>query len=345
MLRRENYYAVKKQEQMAARFVIASDDVINNLKTSSENKNTRKSTNLWVGIFKKWAALRNFEENLETYDVRELDNVLSKFYAEVRKENGDEYEPDSLKVMQASIDRFLREKGYPKSILRDNEFLNSKKVLEGKARNLRRNGLGKQPNKAKSLTEEEEKILWESGHLGGENPRSLANTMWWLLTQHFGLRGRQEHREMRIEDFSLHKDDNGIEFVTFAEGVTKTRQSGLRAKPRLVKPKMFASGNDTRCPVALFKKYIERRPTEMKTTGPFYLSVIDNPTSNVWYKKTPMGKNTINNIMKTMKENSPLNDMIPDKKLTNHSARKTVVKKLKSCGVPKCEIKNITRHK
>ena len=153
---------------MAARFVIASEDVINNLKTSSENKNTRKSTNLWVGIFKKWAALRNFEENLETYDVRELDNVLSKFYAEVRKENGDEYEPDSLKVMQASIDRFLREKGYPKSILRDNEFLSSKKVLEGKARNLRRDGLGKQPNKAKSLTEEEEKILWESGHLGEE---------------------------------------------------------------------------------------------------------------------------------------------------------------------------------
>ena len=93
--------------------------------------------------------------NLETYDVRELDNVLSKFYAEVRKENGDEYEPDSLKVMQASIDRFLREKGYTKSILRDNEFLNFKKVVEGKARSLRRDGLGKQPNKAKSLTEEE----------------------------------------------------------------------------------------------------------------------------------------------------------------------------------------------
>ena len=171
--------------------------------------------------------------------------------------NGDEHEPDSLKVMHASIDRFLREKGYPKSILRDNEFLNSKKVLEGKAKNLRRDGLGKQANKAKSLTEEEEKILWKSCQLGGENPRSLANTMWWLLTQHFGLRGRQEHHEICIEDFSLHKDDNGIEFVTFAEGVTKTRQSGLRAKPRLIKPKMFASGNDTRCPVALFKNTLK----------------------------------------------------------------------------------------
>jgi len=29
----------------------------------------------------------------------------------------------------------------------------------------------------------------------------------------------------------------------------------------------------------------------MKTTGPFYLSVIDKPVSSVWFKKTPMGKN------------------------------------------------------
>jgi hypothetical protein len=46
--------------------------------------------------------------------------------------------------------------------------------------------------------------------------------LWWLLTQHFGLRGRQEHHEMNVEDFSLQKDDNGIEFVTFAEGVTNS---------------------------------------------------------------------------------------------------------------------------
>ena len=35
-----------------------------------------------------------------------------------------------------------------------------------------------------------------------------------------------------------------------------------------------------------------------------------------------MGKNTIGNIMKTMKENSPLPDGCPDKKLTNLSARR-----------------------
>ena len=42
---------------MASRFLVADNDVIEELKTSSENLNTRKSTSLLVGVFKKWAAL------------------------------------------------------------------------------------------------------------------------------------------------------------------------------------------------------------------------------------------------------------------------------------------------
>ena len=53
-----------------------------------------------------------------------------------------------------------------------------------------------------------------------------------------------------------------------------------------------------------------------------------------------MGKNTINTIMKNMKEK----DLCSEKNLTSNRARKTVVKKLKSSGIPRCEIKNITGH-
>jgi hypothetical protein len=41
---------------MASRFFAADNDVIEELKTSGENLNTRKSTNLLVGVFKKWQA-------------------------------------------------------------------------------------------------------------------------------------------------------------------------------------------------------------------------------------------------------------------------------------------------
>jgi hypothetical protein len=39
----------------------------------SEYSNTRKSTNLWVGVIKKWAASRNIGEDMEFYEVQKLD--------------------------------------------------------------------------------------------------------------------------------------------------------------------------------------------------------------------------------------------------------------------------------
>ena len=60
-----------------------------------------------------------------------------------------------------------------------------------------------------------------------------------FFTQHFGLRGCQEHHDMFVEDFSFSKDDNGVEYVTYEENPTKTRQGRLRKKRRVVQPKMF----------------------------------------------------------------------------------------------------------
>ena len=63
----------------------------------------------------------------------------------VCKKDGDDYEPDSLRVMVTAIDRYLAE--YKHSIIRDREFKSSKQVLEGKTRLLRQQGKGKRPNK------------------------------------------------------------------------------------------------------------------------------------------------------------------------------------------------------
>ena len=63
----------------------------------SENENTIKSTEYWKNVFLKWANERKQETNLEEYGYETLDKTLSKFYAELRKENGEDYEPGSLK--------------------------------------------------------------------------------------------------------------------------------------------------------------------------------------------------------------------------------------------------------
>ena len=46
-----------------------------------------------------------------------------------------------------------------------------------------------------------------------------------------------------------------------------------------------------------------------------------------------------------MKQNSHLQELCPDKKLTNHSGHKTVVRNMKASGIIKCKIINVTGHR
>ena len=86
---------------MASRFVEADEEFIEELRNTSENKNTKRSTDYWTNIFQQWAKMRGKKEQLESYEVPELNEVLAQFFAELRKENGKDYEPDSLKARLA----------------------------------------------------------------------------------------------------------------------------------------------------------------------------------------------------------------------------------------------------
>ena len=185
---------------MAARFAECSDQLIENLKEKSKNKNTTVSTKNWLKVWKTWANQAGHSEEIKSYQTEELNVLLEEFYATMRKQDGTEYEPGSLRVMQAALDRHLRDNGCKFSSIRDREFSESKKVLEGKARQLRQQGKGKRPNKARALSENEEETLWEARTLGTSSPQVLSQTVWWLLTQYFGLRGRREHHDMTVCD-------------------------------------------------------------------------------------------------------------------------------------------------
>ena len=247
-----------------SRFCLATATTIQELKNSSKNENPVKSTAFWLSVWKKWCLEKRIAKEIENYEPAELNTLLKQFRAELENKHGEDYEPESLKVMIASLDRHLKNKGYSLSIVCGREFSSSKQALDGKAKQLRLAGHGKRPNKV------EEEILWKSEKLSGKTPESLIHTMWWLPTQQFSLRGRQEHHRMRLEDFRIMKGDDGLEFVEFAEGPTKTRPGGVNAKPRQLQPKMFQTGGG-RCPVALLCQYISRRPPNLRTNGPFYL--------------------------------------------------------------------------
>ena len=115
----------------------------------------------------------------------------------------------------------------------------SQKILNGHAIELREQGEGKRTKHADSLVEEE--MLWKSGVLGGDNPQSLNYTVFYVVSQHFGTRGCQEHHQIRLEHLKIVKNAEGqTEYMERIEGVTKTRQ-GLSKRDRRVPQRVFAT--------------------------------------------------------------------------------------------------------
>ena len=231
----------------------------------------------------------------------ELDHLLGKFFKDARIINGEEYEPSTLTGLQRSIQRFLSDSGSKMNILKDDEFAFSRQMLEARRKNLDVKGKGNRPKATRSLTEEEEETLFQSGAFGAENLVALQRAMWWILSLHVGFRTRNESLKLYWGDVSLQTDpiQDGREMLVWldkrATKTSKCKENGHRLP---FSPKTYAT-NTQRCLVHFYKLCRSHRLEEMnKPDVPFFLAVRHgdrrvNP--RVWYVKAPHGKNEIGN--------------------------------------------------
>lgn len=59
-----------------------------------------------------------------------LNKIAAEFFTTFRKKDGEYYELDSLRVMVTVIERYLSEKEYKRSIIRNRDFKSSSKFLK-----------------------------------------------------------------------------------------------------------------------------------------------------------------------------------------------------------------------
>ena len=198
--------------------------------------------------------------------ANELDHLLAKFFKDVRKINGEEYEPDTISGFQRSIQRFLTDSQSRYNILIDREFEKSRQVLAAKRKNLvNEAGKGNKPNATRALTEDEVGKLFESGQFGCSSPEVLQRTIWWFFGLHFGFRARDESRKLRWGDIQIQQDSEGREMLVWlCERGTKTRKGQENGHRRSFQPKIYATDTN-RCPVKYYKLFESHRPAEMNT--------------------------------------------------------------------------------
>ena len=118
---------------MMAGAVSSSPQPANVLKdniASKRNPNTVRKTQQCSTKLAIWLK----ENKNETRDIVvippiELDIYIGTFCMSIVKPNGDQYEPDSMTSFHRGIDRYLREKDYPHSILTSDVFATSRQIL------------------------------------------------------------------------------------------------------------------------------------------------------------------------------------------------------------------------
>ena len=273
---------------------------------------------------------------LNTCPAVEMDRYLAGFLMELKKTNGDDYQPDTITSYQRSIGQGLREMGCPYDVVRDKEFKLTKEVLATKRKLLKRCGLGNRPNKARVLTDEQEEMLWTTGALGDSTPPTLQNTLWFLFAKLFGWRGRDESRQLRWGDVNLSSDELGMESITFNERATKTRTGQAGGPIREFVPTIWGNKNTARCPIRLFKKFDNLRPTAAKTPD-FAFFLTARPDKFV---AIPMGERYLGNRMSTIAKEAGLVGHF-----TNHSVRKTTITQLVHAGVHPTQVAQLSGHK
>lgn len=107
-----------------------------------QNTNTRRKTESDLRKFNNYLTKNGEHRNPEEIPVYDLDMHLARFFINAKKAGGEDFEPDTLKSIQRSVNRYLAEKKLNINIITDKEFKHSRDVLLSKRKLLRQLGKG-----------------------------------------------------------------------------------------------------------------------------------------------------------------------------------------------------------
>ena len=70
------------------RFSFATETTTQQLKNSSNNENTVKSTAFWLSVWKKWCLEKGIAKEIENYEPTQLNTLLERSDAEIKNKHG-----------------------------------------------------------------------------------------------------------------------------------------------------------------------------------------------------------------------------------------------------------------
>ena len=335
-------------------FDVTTDDLEGFMEGSCP-ENTAKSTEWAVRNFEAWRLARNeqFPEEVCPDDVLEDESDtckwLCRFVSETRKADGKEYTPRSLQLLLAGLQRHLRKIHPDKEIklFSDPRFQPLKNTCDAVFKKLHKKGIGAETKATPVLTAGNEVKLWECGTLNMDTPKGLLRAVFFYNGKNFCLRGGAEQRGLKLSQLkreTVEVSGKNVSSYVYTEFGSKNRQGGfnsLNSDNKVVR--QYANTEGTVCHVQILDKYLDKIPDEAREADNFYLTPVSTKPADPsmpWYTKIPVGKNTLNKMMKEMSQEASLSTSF-----TNHSLRAYGTSTMYQAGVPEKIIQERTGHK
>ena len=203
------------------------------LENSAKPENTKRATAYEIKRFQQWLDRRGKTCDFATVSANELNDLLRKFYAEVKPvKQGGSLTPSTLCCLRASIHRYVTGAPYsrPFNCIKDPQFTSSNAMFTARCKLFFKSG-NKKPQHKPSIGEGDMKKLGEYFANWKCSPDTMIEAMWFYLCFYFGRRGREGWTNMTKNTFAVATDTEGHEYVsTNMTEVTKNDQGGHKQK-------------------------------------------------------------------------------------------------------------------
>uniref|UniRef100_A0A8D2MWB9 Zinc finger MYM-type containing 4 n=1 Tax=Zonotrichia albicollis TaxID=44394 RepID=A0A8D2MWB9_ZONAL len=275
-----------------------------------------------VNAWKNWVQWKNAQEEqgdlkFSVHPVKLKEDILSctfaelsfglcQFIQEVRRPNGEKYDPDSILYLCLGIQQYLFENGRIDNIFTEpysRFMIELTKLLKIWEPTILPNGY--------MFSRIEEEHLWECKQLGAYSPIVLLNTLLFFNTKYFQLKNVSEHLKLSFAHVMRRtrtlKYNTKMTYLRFFPpfqkqevesdklSVGKRKRSEDEEVPTAVEM-AENSDNPLRCPVRLYEFYLSKCSESVKQRSDvFYLQPERScvPNSPIWYSTLPIDPGTL----------------------------------------------------
>ena len=142
-----------------------------------------------MNLFRTYLVQTGEKTEIENISAESLNETFSTLLLSVRKKDGSEYEPTTLRGFLGSLDPYLRQKNSNLNVNSGPQFAKCREVLKAKQKQLNK------LNASDELTDEDINKLFDCSLLGVHSPLALVHFLHLTFSMSLGMRGGKEQRD------------------------------------------------------------------------------------------------------------------------------------------------------